>query len=97
MGHRTSLIRMGKIIIINVLLFIVGIVLFVAAAVGIEASMGADKHIVETALAYIAIVVLHLVVNARLLKKWQRNTATTAIISTALIIGAYVAYLFIYR
>ncbi len=88
---------MGKIIIINVLLFIVGIVLFVAAAVGIAAAMGTDKNIVETGLAYIAIVVLHLVVNARLLKKWQRNTAAAATISTTLIIGAYIAYLFMYR
>ena len=88
---------MGKIIVINVLLFILGIVLFIASAVGIEAAMGADKHVVETALAYIAIVVLHLVVNARLLRKWQRNTAMVAVVSTTLIIGAYIGYLYIYR
>jgi hypothetical protein len=87
---------MGKIIIVNVLLFILGIIVFIAMAGGIGYAMGTDKHIVETDMAYIAVIILHLVINARLLKKWKLNKPAYKVLSAALIAGAYTAYLFTY-
>ncbi|HEY4147403.1 MAG TPA: hypothetical protein VGM41_00675 [Chitinophagaceae bacterium] len=87
---------MGKIIFINVLLFILGIVLFVAMAAGIGYAMGTDKHIIETDMAYIAVIILHLVINFKLLKKWKLNKPAAKVLTGALIAGAYTAYLFTY-
>ncbi len=87
---------MGKIILINLLLFVVGILVFIFSAVGIAAAMRPATDNVEVALAYIGVALLHIYINSRLLKKWQLSTLRHRVISVILIAGAYIGYLFIY-
>ena len=88
---------MFKIIILNVLLFVLCIVLFILMAFGIGYAMGTASHTLETGAAYVAVVILHLYLNHRLLKKAQLDTSKHGTVSTLLIIGAYILYLFIFK
>jgi hypothetical protein len=88
---------MIKLFFINVLLFVPGIILFIMLAIGIAAAMRPATDNVEVAMAYIGVTVLHIYINLRLLKKWELATLRRKVISTLLIIGAYIGYLFIYH
>lgn len=87
---------MVKLILVNVLLFIGCIILFVFMAAGIGYAMGTARHDVENALAYVFVAGLHIFINFRLLKKWQPASLRARVVSTILIIAAYIIYLFIY-
>jgi hypothetical protein len=52
-------------------------------------------HEGKTSIAYVFVAAVHLFVNNRLLDKWQ-FASRIKIISTILIIAAYIIYLFIY-
>ena len=87
---------MVKLILINVLLFVLCIILFVLMAAGINFAMGTAPHGVETAMAYIAVALIHLFINYALLKKRELGSLKNKIISTVIIVGVYILYLFIY-
>jgi hypothetical protein len=53
-------------------------------------------HEGKTAIAYIFVALVHLFINNRLLDKWQLASRINKIVSTVLIIAAYIIYLFIY-
>jgi hypothetical protein len=84
---------MVKLILVNVLLFVLCIVVFIFMAAGIGYALGTGKHIVVTTLIYIAIVAIHLLVNYRLLKKWQLDSPGNGLISMILIACFYMIYL----
>ena len=88
---------MIKLILINVLLFVLCIVLFVLMAAGIGYLMGTRPQDVEIAMAYIAVTGLHVFINYRLLKKRAMATVRNKTVSAILIIAAYFIYLFIYK
>ena len=88
---------MIKLILINVLLFLLCIILWVCMAAGIGYAMrNRPSDDIEVAMAYIAVAGLHLFVNHRLLKKWQMDTLRRKITSAILIILAYIFYPSIY-
>ena len=84
---------MIKLILVNVLLFVLLLVVFIFMAAGIQYTLGTGKHIIITTLVYIAVVVLHLLVNYRLLKKWQLASPEKTLISMILIACFYIIYL----
>jgi hypothetical protein len=88
---------MLRLILINLLLFILFIILFIFAAFGIGYAMGTASHSVETAEIYVVAALLHVYINYRLLKKQKSDSLRNNIISAILITGAYAAYLFIYK
>jgi hypothetical protein len=88
---------MVKIVIINTLLFILFIILFILTGFGISIAMGSANHNKETGAAYVAITMLHLYINYRLLKKRQLDSLRHKAISLILITGAYIGYLFLYK
>jgi hypothetical protein len=88
---------MLRIVIINILLFIMLIVLFVLAAFAIGIIMGTANHDKETGAAYVAVTILHIYINHRMLKKQQLDTLRNKTISVILITAAYIGYLFLYR
>jgi hypothetical protein len=88
---------MLRLVIINFLLFIMFIVLFVLVAFGISIAMGAANHDKETGAAYVAITILHLFINQRLLKKEHLDSMRHKGIFAILITAAYIGYLFLYR
>jgi hypothetical protein len=59
--------------------------------------MGTANHDKETGATYVAITVLHLYINHRLLKKQQVDSLHHKTISIILIAGVYIGYLFLYR
>jgi uncharacterized membrane protein len=86
-----------KLILINVLLFLLCMILFVLMVAGINYLMGAAPHEVEIGMAYIAVAGLHLYINYRLLKKREMASVKNKAISAIVIIAAYIIYLFIYK
>jgi len=84
---------MIKLILINVLLFVLCIVVFIFMAAGIGYALGSGKHIVVTALIYISVVAIHLLINYRLLKKWQLDSPGNGMISMIMIACLYMIYL----
>lgn len=88
---------MLKLILINLLLFILFIILFIAAAFVISYAMGTNNHSMETAEVYVVITLLHIYINYRLLKKRKIDTLKNKTISAILIAAVYVGYLFMYR
>lgn len=84
---------MIKLILVNVLLFAVFLVVFVFMAAGIQYTLGPGKHSVVTAIVYMAVVVAHLLINNRLLKKAQPPSPRKALVSVMLIACLYMIYL----
>lgn len=82
---------MLRIIIINLLLFIGFIILFFVLAGLIGYAVGPNDHTKEV--AYVAVWVLHLFINIKLLKKWGTATLQHKVISTIIITLAYLAYI----
>ena len=87
---------MVRLFFVNLVLFIVGIILHSFLAIAIGVAMRPATGSVEVGLAYIAVAFTHIYVNHLLLKKRQLSTRRRKIISTILIAGAYIGYLFIY-
>lgn len=86
---------MVRLFFVNLVLFIVGIILHSFMAIAINVAMRPANGNVEVDLAYIAVAFLHIYVNHLLLKKRGLGTPRRKIVSTTLIAGAYIGYLFI--
>jgi hypothetical protein len=84
---------MIKLIVVNVLLFVLCIVVFIFMAAGIGYALGPGKHVVVTALVYLVLVATHLLINYRLLKKWQLDSPASGLGSMILIACCYIIYL----
>lgn len=88
---------MLRLILTNLLLFILFILLFILSAFVIAGAVSEKSHSLLTAEVYIVFVLIHIYINLRLLKKTNRNSAAYKAISTLIIAGVYLGYLFIYR
>jgi len=84
---------MLKLILVHLLLFAGFLLVFILLAAGIQYAWGSGKHTIITALVYIALVVTHLLINHRLLKKWQPASPEKTLVSMILIACLYMIYL----
>jgi hypothetical protein len=87
---------MLRLILTNLLLFILFIILFILMGFIISYAMGTENHSRETAEVYVIVTLLHIYFNYRLLKKRKIDTLKNKTISTILVAGAYIGYLFVY-
>jgi hypothetical protein len=88
---------MLRIVTTNLLLFIAFLILFIILATGIGYAMGAANNTIETALAYIGVWLLHLYINARLLRKYNLASIHHRVVAVILITCAYIAYVLFIR
>ncbi len=88
---------MLRIVIINLIVFVLFILLFIFSGFAIGMAMGTANHSKETAEAYVVFWLLHLYINYRMLKKRSMDSIRHKTIAAILITGAYIGYLFIFK
>jgi Na+/melibiose symporter-like transporter len=88
---------MIRLLILNILLFLAFILLFVVLAFAIEYLMGTTRHNPETEAAYIGVCFLHIWINWRWIGKSKWSGRYPRLISSLLIVAAYLGYLYIFR
>ncbi len=88
---------MLRLVIINIILFLLFIVIFILVAFAIGVASHPGNYDKETGATYVGFTFLHIYINQLLMKKQKFDSLRHKTVSTILILSAYIGYLFIYR
>lgn len=87
---------MTRLILINIILFIVFILAFATGAFFLSSAAIAGYQILST-IIYVFIALLHLAINYALLRKRQLGQLKPLLLSSIVIVAAYIINLFLYK